>query len=286
MIVWTKGRMDLRLDRKPFILLKHDGFGMPPSPRIESSAPLQHGTIDRGVKLPARNITLYIGLFADSWEHYYQLRETLLYYFAPDGITGFLTVIEGGYTRRIYGHAVAGLEFKDADRSFQTHIVPVVIHCPNPLWQNNMYSYIAIDAGGSTDVGSVPTTVPFTVGTSMMNETSVVAYRGSFESYPEMIDIYGAITDPVLRNNATGAILDFTGTTIAADDHYTIELGYGKNKVYDSAFVNRIDRLSANSNMTGFKFIPNENNSITVTGSSITGTTGVYMLWYDRFFGI
>lgn len=286
MIIWTKGNLDLVLDKKPFVLMHHDGFGMTPAPRIESSAPLQHGTTDRGLKLPARNITLYIGLFADNWEHYYQLRDELLRYFAPDGIAGYLTVIEGGYARRIYGYAIDGLGFKDADRTFQTHIVPVVIHCPDPLWRSNMYSTLTIDAGGATDVGAVPTPVPFTVGTSTMNETGVIAYEGSFETYPEMIKIYGAITNPVLTNNATGAILDFTGTTIAAGDHYTIELGYGKNKVYDGGFVNRIDRLSANSDMTGFKMLPNETNSITVTGSSVTGTTNVFVLWYERFLGI
>lgn len=286
MISWVKDRSTLRLDIKPFILMKHDNFGMMPYSRIEDSAPLQHGATDRGFKLPPRNLTMYIELFADNWEQYYQLRDQLLRSFSPSGEAGYLLVEEGGFARLIYGYPVDGLGFADADRNFQRHIVPITIHCPDPLWVSQQIFSQTIEGGGSLDVGAVPTTVPFTVGTSVMSQTGTIAYGGSFETYPEVILISGAITDAKITNNLTGAVLDFTGTTIGAGSSYKIELGYGKFRIFDNNGVNRIDKLSASSDMTGFKLKTIGQNTLTVTGSSITGSTNVMIAWYERYIGI
>ena len=286
MIKWIRNGSELRLDEKPFILMSHDNFGVVSAPRIENTAPLQHGTTDRGFKLPPRDIVLYIELFGDSWEHYYQLRDQLVRYFSPSGLPGFLLVEEGGFTRRIYGYPVDGLGFLDADRTFQRHIVPVVIHCPDPLWISQDYFSLVIQGGGSLDVGTIPMSIPFTVGTSTLNAQSSVEYSGSFEAYPEFVKIIGAITNPKIVNNSTGAIIEFPGVSIAAGDSYTIELGYGKNRVFDAAGVNRIDKLGVNSDLTGFKLIPDMSNSFSATGTAITGLTQIQIFWYERYIGV
>jgi hypothetical protein len=287
MIKWVKDGRTLNLDSKPYILMDHDKLGMPDTPRIEDSGPLQHGTTDRGIKLSARKIVLYIKVFASSWEHYYQLRAELLRYFNPLGNEGgTLTVEEGGVTRAIKGFPVAGLDYTAKERNFQTQTVPIVLHCPDPLWYDPSVKSLSFGAGSDTDIGTVPMSVPFEVGTSSIGETGTITYKGSFESFPKEIRIYGAITDPVLVNNATGAVLDFTGTTIAAGDYYTIELGYGRNRIYDNSGNNQIDKLSEDSDITGFKLMPNTPNSITVTGASVSGTTNIYLLWYERYLGI
>ena len=286
MIRWIKDGSELRLDEKPFILMSHDNFGMVSVPRIEDSSPLQHGTSDRGFKLPPRDIVLYIELFGNSWEHYYQLRDQLVRYFSPSGNPGYLLVEEGGFSRRIYGYPVDGLGFTDSDRTFQRHIVPVIVHCPDPLWVSQENFSLTIQGGGSLHTGAVPTTVPFTVGTSILSAEESVEYNGSFETYPEFVKIIGAVTNPKIINNATGAMIDFTGTTIAAGDSYTIELGYGRNRVFDQAGVNRIDKLVATSDLTGFKLKPNVSNSFTITGTAITGITQIQLFWYERYLGI
>lgn len=286
MITWFNSGMELHLDSKPFILMAHDNFGMVDTPRIEDSAPMQHGTTDRGFTLPARNIVLYIELFANSWEHYYQLRSKLLGFFTPSENPGELVIEEGDITRRIEGFPVGGLGFADSDREYQSHVIPVVIHCPDPLWKSKDGYSLTIEGGGSADVGSVPTTIPFTVGTSTFEGSSAVVYRGSFETYPDIVVIRGPITDPVITNGATGAKIDFTGTTVAAGSQLIIELGYGRFRVTDGSGANMIDKLSADSDLVRFKLSPGTVNSFQVEGTSITSTTNVYMQWFERFIGV
>lgn len=287
MIRWIDGNgNELRLDQRPFILRAHDGFGAVPTPRVEDTAPLQHGVSDKGFKMPPRDIVLYVELFATSWENYYQLRDQLLRYFAPSDRPGFLLVEEGGYSRFIYGFPVSGLGFEDSNREFQRQTVPIVIHCPDPLWVSNVYSSITVQGGGSLDVGEVPSAVPFTVGTSVMSVVETLTYEGSFESHPETITIHGPITDPKITSNSTGGSIDFDGATLGANDIYTIELGHGKNKITDQNGANRIDKLSVTSDLTGFKLIPQGPNTVTVTGSSISGATYVLFIWRDKYIGI
>jgi hypothetical protein len=291
MITWIKNGQELRLDTKPFILMAHDNFGMVSAPRIEDSAPQQHGTTDRGFKLPARNIVLYIELFGDNWEHYYQLRDSLIRWFSADMEAGILRVQEGGFIREISGYVVDGLGFPDSERSFQSHVVPVVIHCPDPLWRSAEEFIATIQGGGSLDVGAVPTVIPFTVGTSTFNTFESVNYLGSFDSAPESVKIVGPITDPVISNSGTGkqsniAKIDFTGTTIAAGDYFLIELGYGKNTIVDKYGNNKIDKLSPDSDLAGFVFSATKPNSVNVTGSAIAGETLVQFLWREKYLGI
>ena len=123
MICWVRNAQILRLDQKPYLLYEHDGFGIPQTKRIEDSGPLQHGTTDRGMKLPARDIVLYVQMFAEDWEDYYEKRAELARWFSPFGDAGVLRVTEdgvggsnGGGGLEISGYAVEGLEYLGSDR--------------------------------------------------------------------------------------------------------------------------------------------------------------------------
>ena len=286
MFLWIKDGNTLYLDRKPFILMAHDGLGMVDTKRIEDSAPLQHGTTDRGFKLPARDIVLYIELFADNWEHYYDLRDELLRYFTLSGGKGTLRQIEGSRIRDIEGYAISGLGFTDSNRQFQRHVVPIVLHCPNPLWKQANSTITVIQGGGSTGIGEVPTEVPFTVGTSTFSANRNINYNGSFDAYPEEIRINGAITNPVITNSNTGAKIEFPDTEIAMGDYYVIKLGHGKNTVKDSSGNNKIAELSDDSDLTGFVLSAMNSNSIEVYGTSITAETSVEVYWREYYIGI
>ena len=299
MICWvrnieTNKKQTLRLDQKPYLLFDHDGFGIPKAARLEDSGPLQHGTSDRGMKLPARDVVLYVKLFADDWEDYYEKRAELARWFSPFGNAGVLRVTEdgvggsnGGGGLEISGYAVEGLEYPGSDREGLNQIVPIVLHCANPFWQDINATTVTFSAGGGSDTFEVPTVVPFKVGASTMLVSQLVDYVGDADAYP-IIKIFGPVTDLNISQVAskTTMKLDFAGTTIAAGDWYEIDLRYGVKTIKDSNGVNKISALSANSNLATFRLFAGASNYISMTGTGITSSTMAQLTWKNAYGGI
>jgi len=294
MICWVRNKQTLRLDQKPYLLYEHDGFGIPRTARIEDSGPLQHGTTDRGMKLPARDIVLYVQMFADDWEDYYEKRAELARWFSPFGDAGVLRVTEdgvggsnGGGGLEISGYAVEGLDFPGSEREGLTQTVPIVLHCSDPFWQDINASSVLYSAGGGSDTFEVPTVVPFKVGASTMSISQVLDYRGDADAYP-VIKVFGPVTDFKIwqANTKATTLLDFTGTTIAAGDWYEIDLHYGVKTIKDSAGANKISTLSAASNLATFRLVAGIVNTIAASGSGITSATMVQLTWKNAYSGI
>jgi len=298
MICWVRNKQTLRLDQKPYLLYEHDGFGIPRTARIEDSGPLQHGTTDRGMKLPARDIVLYVQMFADDWEDYYEKRAELARWFSPFGNAGVLRVTEdgvggsnGGGGLEISGYAVEGLEYPGSDREGLNQIVPIVLHCANPFWQDINATTVTFSGGGGSDTFGVPTVVPFKVGASTMLVSQFVDYVGDADAYP-VIKVFGPVTDFKIWQAGTNdltqytTLLDFTGTTIAAGDWYEIDLRYGVKTIKDSNGVNKISTLSANSNLATFRLFAGASNYISMTGTGITSSTMAQLTWKNAYGGI
>ena len=295
MICWVRNAQILRLDQKPYLLYEHDGFGVPRTARIEDSGPLQHGTTDRGMKLPARDIVLYVQMFADDWEDYYEKRAELARWFSPFGDAGILRVTEDGVSGssgengglEISGYAVEGLDFPGSEREGLTQTVPIVLHCSDPFWQDIESSSVTFSAGGGSDTFEVPTVVPFKVGASTMLVSQLVDYVGDADAYP-IIKIFGPVTDLNISQVAskTTMKLDFAGTTIAAGDWYEIDLRYGVKTIKDSNGVNKISTLSANSNLATFRLFAGASNYIAMTGTGITSSTMAQLTWKNAYGGI
>lgn len=281
-ITWTRDGKVLALDQKPFYLANHDGFGMVDTPRIEDSGPLQDGTTDRGAKLPARDIVLYIQIYADSFEDYYARREELLRWFTPAGKPGIISL---GNRRAIAGYPIGGLGFTGSERFGTTHAVAAVIRCPDPLWYDPELSSAGYYAGGGGDVGTVPMSVPFTVGTSIMAIDAGVDYQGSYNAYPT-IRIYGPIDNPKIVNNLSGAAIEFAATTIASGDYYEINLDYGHKTVVDSTGVNQTAKVTDGSSLATFSLLPVGSNPLSISGTGISGTTYVEINWNAKFIGV
>ena len=294
MICWVRNKQTLRLDQKPYLLFDHDGFGIPKATRLEDSGPLQHGTSDRGMKLPARDVVLYVKLFAEDWEDYYEKRAELARWFSPFGEAGTLQVSEAGVGimsgtdgLEISGYAVEGLEYPGSDREGLNQIVPIVLHCANPFWQDITPSSVTYSAGGGSDTFEVPTVVPFKVGASTMLVSQFVDYVGDADAYP-VIKIFGPVTDLKIWQAGTKNTmqLNFAGTTIAAGDWYEIDLRYGVKTIKDSNGVNKISTLSANSNLATFRLFAGASNYISMTGTGITSSTMAQLTWKNAYSGI
>jgi len=293
MICWVRNKQTLRLDQKPYLLFDHDGFGIPKAARLEDSGPLQHGTTDRGMKLPARDIVLYVQMFADDWADYYEKRAELARWFSPFGEAGTLQVTEagvggsnGGGGLEISGYAVEGLDFPGSEREGLTQTVPIVLHCSDPFWQDIESSSVTFSAGGGSDTFEVPTVVPFKVGASTMLVLQLVDYVGDADAYP-VIKIFGPVTDLKIWQATKNTMqLDFAGTTIAAGDWYEIDLRYGVKTIKDSNGVNKISTLSANSNLATFRLFAGASNYISMTGTGITSSTMAQLTWKNAYGGI
>jgi hypothetical protein len=114
-----------------------------------------------------------------------------------------------------------------------------------------------------------------------------IAYAGTFPEYP-IITVEGPITDPVITNETTGEVLDFTGITIAAGTVYTIDLRYGYKTVVNQAGTNKIADLTAASDLATWHLeiapiASGGNNIITASGTATTGDTVITLTYYKRY---
>ena len=187
----------------------------------------------------------------------------------------------------ISGYAVEGLDFPGSEREGLTQTVPIVLHCSDPFWQDITSSSVTYSAGGGSDTFEVPTVVPFKVGASTMAISQVVDYAGDADAYP-VIKVFGPVTNFKIWQAGTKNTmqLDFAGTTIAAGDWYEIDLRYGVKTIKDSNGANKIDKLSADSNLATWRLLAGQTNTVSAVGSSITTTTSVQLTWKNAYSGI
>lgn len=269
---------------------QNDGFGMPPLHRITERGPLQDGVTDRGYRLDPRPIALVIPMLTDTWSDHYDRREALLDVLNPgyDEIIQLRFTLPDGSQRQIDTHLAAGPVFttKDQIAGGSNMRAGFTLVAPDPSWYDLTPGSATFALGGGADTWPVPFSVPFTVGASTIDITTVIDYQGSYISYPHLIRITGPITDAIITNNATGEKLDFTGTTIAGGDYYDIDCRYGYKTVVDAAGANKISKLTTDSDLVTFHLAIKQSNSIRVQGSSITASTVVQISYVTRYLGV
>jgi hypothetical protein len=107
---------------------------------------------------------------------------------------------------------------------------------------------------------------------------------GSFDEYP-IIVLSGPLTNPIITNVATGEVLDFTGTTIAENTSFTIDLRYGHKSVIDTTAANRISALTSASDLATFHLQPGYN-LLTMVASGTDANSAASIIAYDRFLSL
>ena len=169
--------------------------------------------------------------------------------------------------------------------------VAVGIRCADPTFYDPSIMSQDFGLGGGANSFDVPMPVPHDVGDSSLDETVAITYTGNWQSYPE-IRITGPITDPIVTNQSTSDVLDFTGISISAGKYYDIDCRYGNKTVIDDAGVNKIADLTTASDLATFHIapdslaVPGGTNSIRVQGSGVTTATSVNLKYYVRYLGI
>lgn len=280
-------------DNVKFVVQDEDGFGLPPSNLIVDTAPLQHGSMVRDFRLRPRMIFLGIWLKADTEGDHYDRREEMIEALKLSSTPNKLRyTFTDGSQRQIDFYYSRGLNFPSSARALYKQKSAIALYCPDPLWYDpNGYSVAFAQVGG-TDSLAVPFEVPHTVGGSAsLNETRQIQYQGSWKSFPHIIRISGPIANPIIINNTLDKKLDFTGTTIGADDYYEIDLRFGYKTVKNKAGTNKIADLTNDSDLADWHIgadpeVPGGDNSISATGSSAGEATKVEISYNEMFVGV
>ena len=210
-----------------------NNIGTPPKRNLSTRGPFQHGETFYGFRYDKRVMSLVFYAESTSLALADAKRDAI--YNLWKGIEGETVTIkvvrDDGASRLIDGEIVNIIDFPDSinDRFGTAQSFAVQLECHNPFWRKET-----------------------TVVTSLtVNGTTSIPYAGQFPAEP-IINIIGPITNPVVTQLYTGKKLDFTGTTIAANNNYQIDTRYGYKTVLDGNAVNQIANLTNDSDLADF----------------------------------
>lgn len=277
-------------DGNPFALMDEE-TGMAGVRRITDRGPLQDGDSDIDFRLEPSVYPLGLLMYAADVSSHYTNRATALRIFRPSKTASRLKwTLDNGDVRQIDVHVTGRLVFGSKEQRGFAQRFAVPLRAADPTYYDPTTQSVAFGVGGGAGSFVVPIVVPMAVGASTVNQTQVVVYPGTWRAYP-IVQILGPITSPVITNSTTGDKLDFTGTTIAAANTYTIDCRPGHKTVTNQAGTNKIADLTDDSDLQTFSLeadeeAPGGQNTFTVTGSGATSATQVNIIYNVRYVGI
>ena len=268
------------------------GFGLPPIHRLNLRGPMQHGDSDVGFRLDPVFMQITTNMDATSLANQYALRAIMLEAFKPSDDPLILRVtLPDASVRCRDVFTVGGLTFDSEQFGGFFGTIPVQLKASDPTW----YDPVLLTEGWAVaGVGTgmpIPLTIPWTIGSSIIDQTKVITNTGDWQSYP-ILRITGPITNCVITNlTVDNDKLDFTGITIAAGNYYEIDCRYGYKTVKNAAGANKIAELTNDSDLATFRIEAtpkalNNENVLRVQGSAATGATRVAITYTPRFIGI
>ncbi len=284
----------------PFQWLDDEGLGMAPSHEISERGPQQHGESRISYRLDPRRLMAVIGFEAASLSAYWTHRNTLVgTIFAPADDPVLLEfTLDNGSIRQLDVFYAGDLALGYKDRAYLFQRAGIALKAPDPTFYDPTLQVVNFGVGALVAGWSIPWPIPWAISGSTIDQTTTVAYPGTWNSLP-IVRIFGPITSPVISTSITLVkdgttltdTLDFTGTTIAAGDYYEVDLRYGLKTVIDAAGVNRIDTLTDDSDLATFAIrrareAVGGTNTIRVQGSNVTGVTALQVMYYNRYLGI
>lgn len=272
----------------PYAYLGFDGLGAAPVSRVSERGAQQHGDTDLGFYLQPRIFTLLLLIKTNDPADFWNQREQLITWFAPYNSPVIRFALKNGKTRDIACHYIGDLAMPDDSDDSLAFVQKVAIQLKagDPTLYDPEGRSITFGLAGGSDAFEIPTDIPTGIGASTLDQTTAITNNGNWRAYPHRIRITGSITDPVITNTTTGEKLDFTGTTISGSgDYYDIDVRPGRKSVTDQDGVNRVANLTDDSDLGTFHLRPGDN-SIQVTGTSVTEETGVEIAFFEHYLGV
>lgn len=274
-----------------YVHLGNDGLGLPPVRRLEEAGPLQDGVSDVGHRLGPRTVKLLFLLSADSPPDYYQKRRRLFQQFRPrDAATQLRFTLPDGSVRQLDVVYDGELTLPSNDKTGLLHKVAVSLRAANPTFYDPAGTAVNFQIAVNSSSFAVPLTVPVGVGTSVLDQTTQIAYEGDWKASP-LITIIGPVTSLKVENLTTGEMLSFPGLIINAGERLVVDTSYGGASVVDGDGVSKLSALSDDSDLTTFHLAPDPDafdgvNDVRVTGTAATTQTAVYLSYNARYLGI
>lgn len=277
-------------DGEAYRMLDIDGIAHAATSRLTERGPMQHGETDLGYRLQPRRILLALLARGGDEAAWLARREELMRILRASDRALALRLRSGDVVRQIDCYLTGEMSMaQEGGVMPRWQRVGLQLYCPDPTWYDPAPVTLEYSGGGGEGT-MVPTPVPTFVGASDLDQTQVVHYAGTWESYP-VIRIVGPIEDARIENTSTGEALDFAGTTIAAGHYYEIDCRYGRKSVTDDTGANRIADLAADSNLATFHIgahpdVLNGINAIRASGLGVSSATRVRLTYYTRYVGV
>lgn len=202
--------------------------------------------------------------------------------FSNDGYVPYVWGDAGGtLTKQLF---VKPLYVQAAESTRQGYVVPFQIICK--VKDPTIYgatlktaSTAASDPGASSGSAVYNFAYPIVYGATYYTVTATFTNNGTVPTYPQSIDVYGPVTNPIVTNNKTGEFIKVVATLNSPSDHLQIQ--YGKD--YLAVTLNGINYLkNVSTDSTYFKLKPG-GNGISLTGSSISSGAYATVLGYDGY---
>jgi hypothetical protein len=268
--------------------LEQDGIGMAPVSRLKQRSPMQHGSSDVGFHLEERRVNLVILPWATTEATYYDAREQLLKIFKPGDDPILLRYsFPTGRVRQIDTHFDGGMMFGTSERQGLAHRAVISLVAPDPVWYDpteQTLIWVISDAGWG-----FPIHFPEGFGSSVISSGQLLAYPGSWLSYPTIV-ITGPAENPKIENLTTAEKIELL-YNVAAGQVVTISLAAGQKSITDALGANLIGALTADSDLATFHVaadpeVADGDNTIKATlGGALAGTTSIEFHWFNRYVG-
>jgi hypothetical protein len=274
-----------------FLNEAYEGFGMPPVQRLISRAPQQHGDSDEGFLLEPRMLSLREAIMTSSYSALFTSRKKLLEIFKPSNNPIQLRfTLPDGAMRQIdcYFHSELGLSSRDQLGPKQRAVVR--LRAPDPTFYNPTLKEEVWSVSGVGSFLVFPITFPILFTSSIINEGRVVAYAGTWFTYP-IIRLTGPLQNPRVTNVTLNKKVELL-FTISAGKYVDIDLSPDKKTVVDSDGINRIGTVTADSDLALWRIeadpeVAGGNNTIKVeAGGAVGGQSSVSVKYYERFIGL
>jgi hypothetical protein len=293
-----------QFDSHDKFLISETGWGMPPIKYITQKSPVQHGETAIDYRLNPRVIQLVHRRNACSRDEYWENRSTLLNMIRPNrqGYYGRLLppMLQPGKLRKILPDGSKrdvdvvieqGPEFAARDPSRWdewafTETLRFIAHDPilyDPDVKSNTFTL------ASYNKLTFPFSFPFLFDLPNLLAIENLTNAGSWISYPT-IAVTGPASGFTIDNLTTQKWITFN-TVVSPGETITIDLRFGYKTVTNQSGINKINEVSAESDLATFGLVaepesPSGANSIRIYAPGGDANTAVTISWYDRYIGI
>lgn len=269
-------------------LMDYSGLGLVPATNFYERAPLQNGSTRRGFRFDPRNFqeTFYVPASCSEGRQR-NVGEFLDLLSLSDDLLTFRFILPDRTIRLIDFTLESAIDMASGDRVSRLRDYGQYVTCqflaPDPTFYEPTAQVATFELEG--DEGTpVPTPVPTPIGPDELDDTAIILYAGSANSFP-IIRINGPIINPVITNETTDVSIEFVDDTeIVLADWWQIDTKAGT--IVDSSGNNQLGALSADSSLSQFYLLrereAQNGNVVTVTGTRVSGATSVTLTYYVR----